>query len=106
MRGPDDQRQRLPTGAIDSEILRRVLFTNLLPAGVGGRVGPNDTNNEIREPMTRIIHAAGNTRNQDNFIPTKDQINDMKGRIMRFRAPIGEGRWEGLLKRFLLTSTW
>lgn len=92
MRGPDGQTQRLPHGAIDSAILQRVLFTESLPAGVGG-VGRNDANRDIREPITRIIQAAGNTRNPDNFIPTEDQINGMKGQIMGFNAPMAELRF-------------
>ena len=89
MRGPDGQTMQLPRGAIGSSILQRVLFSDSLPAGIGG-VGPNDANRDIREPITRIIQAAGNTRNPDNFIPTEAQINGMKGLIMGFDAPISE----------------
>lgn len=89
MRGPNGETQRLPAGPISTEIILRVLFRDSLPAGLPG-VGNNDANREIREPVTRIIQAGGNTRNPDNFIPTQDQINGMKGRIMGFSAPMEE----------------
>lgn len=97
MRGPNGLTQRLPHGAIDSSTLQRVLFSDSLPAGVGG-VGRNDANRDIREPITRIIQAAGNTRNPDNFIPTEDQINGMKGQIMGFSAPVSERRFGTLVR--------
>lgn len=69
---------------IDSTILQRVFFRNTLPVGVGG-VGDNQ---ELREPMGRIIRQLGETRNPAPLIPTERQLNMMKGRLVRMARPM------------------
>jgi hypothetical protein len=89
MRGPNGVSERVPGGPRSTDCLLRVLFGNSLPPGLPG-VGNNDITREVREPITRIIQAGGNTRNPDNFIPTQAPINNMKGRIMGFSSPMEE----------------
>lgn len=73
MAGPNGLTRQLPHGAVDSRILKRVLFTKSLPVGVSG-VGQNDANRDMREPIIRIIQAIGNTWNPDNFIPRRAEL--------------------------------
>jgi hypothetical protein len=91
MRGPEGQYYNLPGGRRSTADILRILFTESLPAGLPG-VGNND-DREMREPISRIIQAFGNTLNPDNFVPTQAQINGMKGLIMGFDSPMSDTRF-------------
>jgi hypothetical protein len=89
MRGSEGQYYNLPSSRRSTEDILHILFTESLPAGLSG-VGNNDRNTEMREPISRIIQAFGNTRNPDNFVQTQGQINGMKGQIMGFSSPMSD----------------
>lgn len=86
---------QLPNGAIPGEVLEPIIFRNTLPEGIDG-VGPQYPNREIREPISRMIQALGNTPNPDNFIATTRDINTMKGRLFGFKSPRDSEEFDSL----------